>query len=172
MPTHYPADDDRSFWRGEIVFDRKRTDILSDPLCVVSRNPSLLREYRGTDDEKYHAIKHNDTNCELANIRGVPSDGLPDDTPCVDVAFLDGESAEPTIEGRTYTYPKLRLARVVGDEDDDLPQYRPPMMATAQLIQELKDALTEGSIDSPEELIVMLMEQGVDGEMLAAANEL
>lgn len=164
-PTH----DNRSFWRGEIVFDRQRTDILSDPLCVVSNEVFSLGRLRMRDRETYEAVKYNDTNVALA-----PDDysGLPNDTPCVTVAFLDGEDNEPTVEGRTYTYPTFRLMRVVGDEDSKLPNFRPPMMAAAELIQQLERYVETGSIESAEELHVALMESGVDGEMLAAASEI
>lgn len=162
-----PTQDERSFWRGEIVFDRQRTDILSDPLCVVSRETTRLGDIR--DRETFEAVKYNDTNVELA---GTDFSGLPNDTPCVEVAFLDGEDNEPTVEGRTYTYPTFRLMRVVGDEDSKLPNFRPPMMAAAELIQQLEGYVETGSIESAEELHVALMECGVDGEMLAAASKI
>ena len=168
--TREPATDDRTFWRGEIVFDRKRTDILSDPLCVVDPEIRQLGSYK-SDAEKYRAIKHNDTNTSLANL-SIPSDGLPDRTPCIDVAFLDGENNEPTVESRTYTYPTFRLMRVVGDEESDLPQFRPPMMAAAQLLHQLEASVASGGIESVDDLHVAIMEAGIDGEVLAAAKQL
>lgn len=166
-----PTEDERQFWRGEICFDRKRTDILSDPLVVVDPEVQELGWFQYTDRETYDAVKYNDTNLDLAS-RAIRSDGLPDDTPCIEVSFLDGETNQPTIEGRTYTYPTFRLMRVTGGEESDLPSFRPPMLAAAELIHHLEQSVEDGGIDSAEELYVTLMEAGVDGEMLAAASEL
>lgn len=166
-----PAEDERTFWRGEIVFDRKRTDILSDPLVVTDHEVQTLEQLKHTDSDTYVAVKHNDTNREMANLT-TPHGGLPDDTPIVEVAFIDGSDDTPSVEGRTYTYPTFRLMRVVGSEDSDLPEYRPPMMSAAEIVTLVEEAIQDGGIESVDELHLALMESQIDGEVLAAARQL
>lgn len=166
-----PVDDDRSFWKGEIVFDLKRTDILSDPLVVVDPEPETLEHIKHRDRDTYNAIRYNDTNVELAT-PCIPSDGLPLATPCIVVAYLDSESNDPTVESRTYTFPTFRLMRVTGGEDSALPSFRPAAVAAGELIHHLEDAAEDGGINSADDLHVALMEADVDGEVVAAASRL
>jgi hypothetical protein len=166
-----PVDDDRSFWTGEIVFDRKRTDILSDPLVVVDPEPRTLEHIKHRDKETYKAVKYNDTNLDLMG-KTVRSEGLPLATPCITVSYLDSDSNKPTVEGRTYTFPTFRLMRVTGDEKSSLPAFRPTMLAAAELIHQLEDAAEDGGINSVDDLHVALMEADVDGEIIAAASRL
>lgn len=159
--------DDRSFWRGEIVFDRRRTDILSDPLVVVDAELVTLAHLRHRDRKTYNAVKHNDTNKQLN--RGHE---LPPETRCVRCSFLDAREDRPVVETQSYTYPTFRLARLYASDDASIPPFRPTMLAAAELIHHLEDAADNGGINSADELQVALMDADVDGEIIAAAAQL
>lgn len=156
--------DDRRFWRGEVVYDRKRTDILDDPLVIV--DPDVV-ELGDLDNKTREQVKYNKTNKRMNGGRK-----LPEDTRCVRCSFLTERERRPTVESRVYTYPTFRLLRLTGNEKSSIPPFRPTMLAAAELIHHLEGSVAEGGIDSREELQVALMEAGLDGEVIAAAAEL
>lgn len=159
-----PENDDRKFWRGEVVYDAKRTDILDDPLIVV--DPDIVR--LGTLSGKDHStVKYNETNKKMND--GQP---LPDSTRCVKCSFLGENDGQPVVGNNTYTYPTFRLMRVTGTDKSSIPPFRPTMLAAAELIHHLEDAVEDGGINSTDELQVALMDANIDGQIIAAAAEL
>jgi len=161
------GEDDRAFWKGEVVYDRKRTEILSDPLVVVDSEAVQLKHLKHRDGATYRKVKHNTTNKRMNGNRE-----LPPETRCVKCSFLDERDGRPVVESRSYTYPTFRLARVYADEESPIPPFRPTMLAAAELIHHLEDAAEDGGINSADELQVALMEADVDGEIIAAAAQL
>lgn len=159
-----PEDDDRTFWKGEVVYDRKRTDILDDALIVVG--PDIVR--LGTlSGEDHSTVKYNDTNKQLND--GEP---LPESTRCVKCSFLGENDGQPVVGNNIYPYPTFRLMRVTGTDESSIPPFRPTMLAAAELIHHLEDAVEDGGINSIDELYVALMDANIDGQIIAAAAEL
>jgi len=159
-----PAGDDRLFWYGELAFDRKRTTITDDPVIVVDPERRTLRQIRDDDHSTYKDVAGNTTNCRLNG-----GNQLPLDTNCIEVAYIDSHHDQPVVSSASYTFPTFRLRRLDTYHGSPMPEYRPMTFALGRLVSVLKERAEREGIDSADELLVELMDAGVDGEILAAA---
>lgn len=150
----------KSFYAGQIVFDRRRTDPTDDLLVVVDYEPRPLLSFTG---EKYRLIKHNNHN---KSFYGGP---VPDDALCVTAAYVTDDSNSPAVIGNeTYTFPIKRLETIQAPDDAATAGYYPHQLALASFLGELVQALdgNEICIESVSDLQVLCMEAAVDGSVI------
>ena len=175
MVTNKPTEDDRDFWVGEIVFDRNRSEILSDPLCVVGAQTIPLRDLEWKDEDTYDAVKFNTANIKMMS-GDFEGEGLPEETPCIEAAYIKEPDVfdVPYVSDRTYTFPTFRLARIRGSPSSEISENRPVTIAASGVVKMLDDYLEAdgNSIENPDDLRVALMESDVDGEILSGVNVL
>lgn len=165
------VDDPRRVWPGEVVFDWAAKKPLSSPLVVASEGIQPLRSY---DTETYAAVRDNQANTKLNG-----GTRPPDDTPCVECAFLEipstsggGDALNPIPGDTLYTYPTYRLARARLTGDGSLPQHPSAAVSAAYLLRIIEDAVEAGAIETVEDVHVALMDADIDGEVFAAASKI
>lgn len=159
--------DTSDFYKGEIVFDKKRTDPTDDLLVVVNPEIGALKTL---DGETKRLVKHNDTNKELNG--GRPVD---DDEPCIACAYIStGDHEDPAIDtDKVYTFPAFRLATVESAPDNVLEGYQPYQWALAGFLSELVKAMATKNvtIESVDDLQVLCMEASIDGEIITKGTQ-
>lgn len=160
---------ENQYYDGQLVFDRKRTDITDDILVVTDADAGVLDDF---DGETHRAIKYNDTNQQLNPDGHGPVDG---DTPMVQAAYLnDGvEGRDPEVGDEIYTFPQYRLATIQSDGDAALDGLFPHQHALASFFGELASAIEEDglTVDSVEGLRVIAMRAECDGEVILDGAE-
>lgn len=158
-------DEPRDFYKGQIVFDKKRTDPTDDLLVVV--NPDM-GPVNTLDGETRRLVKDNDTNKKI--IGGT----VPDDAPCVAAAYISsGDHEEPDIGEQIYTFPEFRLETVESKNGSAIEGYQPYQWALAGFLAELVKALDvqNFTIEDVEDLQVLCMEASIDGEVITKGSQ-
>lgn len=156
--------DKYDFYRGEIVFDKKRTDPTDDLLVVVDEDAGTVGDLSGETKRK---VKHNETNKEL-------NDGheVPEYEPCVTASYISADTP-PTVGDAIYTFPAFRLATVESPNSGGISGYQPYQWALAGFLAELMAALhnSDVTIESTEDLQVLCMQASIDGEVITRGTE-
>lgn len=157
---------ENDFYKGQIVFDKKRTDPTDDLLVVVNPDMGPVGSLEG---ETRRLVKHNDTNTKILGTSPVP-----DDAECVAAAYISsGDHDEPDIGEQIYTFPEFRLETVESKPGSAVEGYQPYQWALAGFMSELVKALDnqQFTIETVEDLQVLCMEAEIDGEVITKGTQ-
>lgn len=152
---------DLKFHAGEIVFDKKRTEVTSDMLVIHDPDVGNVGSLSG---ETGRLVRNNDANKEI---------GFSDSTTAVEAIYITEEDDGTVGLGdRIYTFPVSRLARVESPKDHSLDELRPHEWAIATFLSELMSALNEQdyTVERAEDLQVLCMDASIDGRVITRAS--
>lgn len=159
--------DDKDFYKGQIVFDKKRTDPTDDLLVIVDADKGPVAALEG---ETKRLVKHNDTNKDLNAGKPVADDEL-----CIGAAYISsGDHEEPDIGEKVYTFPEFRLETVESKNGSAIEGYQPYQWALAGFFSELVKAFDNGNVESiedVEDLQVLCMEASIDGKVITKGTQ-
>lgn len=146
-------------YKGQIVFDKKRTDPTDDLLVVINSDVGTVSEL---EPKTERLVRENDVNQEV---------GFTETTPMVKACYVQsGDDEIPSIGSRIYTFPETRLQPVESEDDKALEGYNPYQWALAQFLSKLVAATIDSEMLTYEELQVLCMEAGVQGEVISKAS--